>query len=102
VFAGNAAFALSAIVDVAVVCGALVWGLRPPADAKRLAVALSAALAVLAIKGLAMLALGLAIPFGVMHVVWLDLVVVVPLAAVVVLLRGTGGALRAAALGGPA
>jgi uncharacterized protein len=95
VFAGNLAFVVSAAVDVVVLCGAVVWGVR----GGRPGVALAAAAGVLAAKGLVLLKLGLAVPFGVMHVAWLDLVVVVPLAGLVVLvLRRGGSPLRAGAV----
>jgi uncharacterized protein len=90
VFAGNLAFVVSAAVDVVVVCGAVVWGVRRG----RFTVALAVAAGVLAAKGLVLLELGLTVPFGVMHVAWLDLVVAVPLAGLVALLSGARGALR--------
>ena len=69
---------------------ALVWALgherRRPAVA--VALALTAVAAVLALKGVAMIATGLRVPFGVMHVLWLDLVIVVPLMGVCLLVLG--------------
>jgi hypothetical protein len=95
VFAGNLAFVVSAAVDVVVLCGAVVWGVR----GGRPGVALAGAAGVLAAKGLVLLKLGLGVPFGVMHVAWLDLVVVVPLAGLVALaLRRGGRPLHAVAL----
>jgi predicted MPP superfamily phosphohydrolase len=68
----NLPFAISCALDVAIVVGAI---------AVRRFVALVAALGLLAVKGLAMMAAGLG-SFGVAHVLWLDLVVVLPLAGV--------------------
>jgi predicted MPP superfamily phosphohydrolase len=98
VFAGNGAFVLSAAVDVVVLCGAVWWGLRRAPATARVLGALAAAGVVLAVKGLVLIELGLSVPFGVMHVAWLDLVVAVPLAGVVALLGGARGALRAGAV----
>jgi uncharacterized protein len=94
VFAGNLPFALSAAIDVAVLCGAVAWGVRRG----RLLLALAVAAAVLAAKGLVLLRLGLNVPFGVMHVAWLDLVIAVPLAGAVALLSGARGIVRGAAV----
>lgn len=97
-FEGNWAFAVSAAVDTLVVCGLVVWAVRTRPGRPRLALACGAVLAFLAVKGVVMVASGLHIPFGVMHVLWLDLVVVIPLAAVLLGVLGwrTGGpALRA-------
>jgi predicted MPP superfamily phosphohydrolase len=98
VFDGNLAFALSAAVDVVVLCGAVAWSLRGEPAALRLLGALAAAGVLLAVKGVVLLELGLEVPFGVMHVVWLDLVVAVPLAGLVALLSGARGALRVGAI----
>jgi len=95
VFVGNLAFVVSAAVDVVVLCGAVVWGV----PRGRVGVALAVAAGVLAAKGLVLLRLGLDVPFGVMHVAWLDLVVVVPLAGLVALALRPGAApVRAGAL----
>jgi len=85
----HAVFAISAAVDALILCGLLAWALRGDDPHGwhgfgRIAAALALAAALLAVKGIAMLHAGLDMPFGVMHVVWLDLVVVVPLAAVLV------------------
>jgi uncharacterized protein len=92
--AGNLVFALSAAFDVLLACTAVAWAARGERLGARLAVAAAAVISVLAIKGLVMLSQGLDLPFGVMHVVWLDLVVVLPLAALVLLalVRGRAGA----------
>ena len=99
---GHLVFALSAAFDAAVVCAAVAWSVRGSRPALRALVAGTLAAAVLLAKGSVMVREGLSTPFGVMHVVWLDLVVVLPLAGVlgVVLLRGRRDArlLRAAAL----
>jgi uncharacterized protein len=81
-FEGNGAFAVSAAVDALVVCGLVVWAVRARPGPGKLALVCGSALAVLAAKGIFLVASGLEIPFGVMHVLWLDLVVVVPAAAV--------------------
>lgn len=80
-FEGNWAFAVSAAVDALVVCGLVVWAVRTRPGWLRLALACGLVLGFLAVKGVFLVAGGLHIPFGVMHVLWLDLVVVVPLAA---------------------
>ena len=80
-FEGNWAFAVSAAVDALVVCGLVVWAVRTRPGWLRLALACGLVLVFLALKGVVLVASGLDIPFGVMHVLWLDLVVVLPLAA---------------------
>ena len=72
-------FAVSCAIDAAVVLACL--------RSARLVHGLALAVAALAVKGMAMLALGLDIPFGVAHVLWLDLVVVAPLAGVALLVQ---------------
>ena len=91
--AGNLVFALSAAVDVLVVLAAVAWAVRRDPLALRLAVGLAVACTVLLVKLTSLLAAGLGIPFGVLHVLWLDLVVVLPLAGVVtfVFARDRGG-----------
>jgi uncharacterized protein len=98
VFDGNLAFALSAAVDVVVLCGAVAWALRGEPAGPRLLGALAVAGVVLAAKLLVLIALGLEAPFGVMHVAWLDLVVVLPLAGLVALFCGARGAVRVGAV----
>lgn len=92
--AGNLVFALSAAFDALLACAAVGWAARGERLGARLAVASAVVISVLTIKGFVMLERGLNVPFGVMHVVWLDLVVVLPLVAVVLLglLRGRAGA----------
>ena len=92
--AGNLVFALSAAFDALLACVAVWWAARGERLVPRLAVAAAAVACVLAVKGLVMVAQGLSVPFGVMHVVWLDLIVVVPLAALLLLglVRGRAGA----------
>ncbi len=92
-FEGNGAFAVSAAVDALVVCVLVVWAVRARPSLLKLGFACGLALAFLALKGVVLVAGGLEIPFGVMHVLWLDLVVVLPLAAVLlgVLTWRTGG-----------
>ncbi|MEJ7818107.1 MAG: hypothetical protein WKF49_05435 [Thermoleophilaceae bacterium] len=85
----NLGFAASCAVDVVIVCAAAWWLARRPA-ASRLAVALVFATCVLAVKGLVLLANGVTIPFGVLHVLWLDLGVALPLAGVTYLAAGRG------------
>ncbi|HEU0019961.1 MAG TPA: metallophosphoesterase [Thermoleophilaceae bacterium] len=100
-FEGNGAFAVSAAVDALVVCGLVVWAVRTRAGWLRLACGCGLVLVFLALKGVVLVASGLGIPFGVMHVLWLDLVVVLPLAALLLgaLTWRTGGAaLRALAV----
>ena len=90
-FAGsNVWFALSCAIDAVVVLASL--------RSRRLARGLAIAVGVLAVKGVAMIALGLDLFFGVAHVVWLDLVVVAPLAGAALLVIGRARALGAVAL----
>jgi uncharacterized protein len=100
--AGNLVFVLSAAVDTAVLCGAVAWAVRGEPLVGRLVAALAGAVALLAAKGIALLWLGVSVPFGVMHVLWLDLVVVVPLAALLLLAltrrRRSGRLVRAGAV----
>jgi uncharacterized protein len=74
--AGNLVFALSAGVDLIIALAALAWTAR---GGRAILAALAAALAV-AVKAVVLVRAGVEIPFGFMHVVWLDLVVVAPLA----------------------
>lgn len=94
-FEGNGAFAVSAAVDALVVCGLVVWAVRTHPGWAKLVAASALVLLALALKGISMIAGGLHLPFGVMHVLWLDLVVVVPLSAALLgaLAWRTGGAL---------
>jgi uncharacterized protein len=99
--AGNLVFLVSGAVDTVVLCAAVAWAARTEPVGRRLAGALFLAGALLAAKGIVLLALGVSVPFGLMHVVWLDLVVAIPLAALVLLVvrrRGAGPLLRAAAV----
>jgi len=82
---GAAFFAASTAVDAALVCGALLLALRQARTGWRWVAALGLVLVALALKGVALVATGLDIPFGVMHVLWLDLIVVAPLAALLAL-----------------
>jgi len=81
-------FALSVSFDAAVVCALAWWAVRARPPLGHLALACAAALALLAAKGVAMVLAGLHIPFGVAHVLWLDIAVVAPLAGATVLLAG--------------
>jgi uncharacterized protein len=92
-FEGNGAFAVSAAIDALIVCGLVIWAVRSRASWRVIAYGCALVLVLLALKGIALVASGLDIPFGVMHVLWLDLVVVLPLAAVSlgVLAWRTGG-----------
>jgi uncharacterized protein len=96
VFAHESGFALSAAFDVLVACAGVTWATRTGRPGPRLLVAGAAVAVLLGAKGVFMVSGGLSVPFGVMHVVWLDLVVVAPLAALlalVVLGRRPGGRL---------
>lgn len=81
----NVPFALSCGLDLALVLASVAWVARGERPYARVAAALPVVLAVLAVKGVAMIALGLNVSFGVIHVLWLDLAVVVPLAGIAVL-----------------
>jgi predicted MPP superfamily phosphohydrolase len=94
-FEGNAGFAVSAVVDALVLGGLVVWAVRTRPRWPKLFAAIGLALVLLALKGVAMIAGGLRVPFGVMHVAWLDLVVVAPLLALLLglLMWRDGGAI---------
>lgn len=99
--AGNSVFVLCAVVDTIVLCAAVVWAVRGEPVAGRLLAALAVAAALLAAKGIVLLGLGVTVPFGVAHVVWLDLIVAIPLAAILLLAltrRRAGRLLRAGAV----
>ena len=99
--AGNLVFVLSAAVDTLVLCAAVVWAVRCEPVIGRLLAGLAAAAALLAAKGIVLVQLGVSVPFGVMHVLWLDLVVVIPLAALLLLAltrHRAGRLVRAAAV----
>jgi uncharacterized protein len=99
--AGNLIFVLSAAVDTLVLCAAVAWAVRGEPVPGRLLAALAGVAAVLAVKGIVLVWLGVTVPFGVMHVVWLDLVVAIPLAAILFLAltrRRAGRLVRAGAV----
>ena len=82
-------------------CAAVAWPVRGESVPGRLLAALAAAAALLSAKGLVLLGLGVSVPFGVLHVLWLDLVVAIPLAALLLLAltrRRAGPILRAGAV----
>ena len=62
------------------VLAVVAWAARSERPYARLALGGVVVLAVLALKGIVMIRLGLNLSFGVVHVLWLDLVVVVPVA----------------------
>ncbi len=100
---GNTMFAVSAAIDAALVCAFVLWAVRwrprPPwllGGLVLVGVALWAKLTL-------MVAGGLGRPFGVAHVLYLDVVVVVPLAALLLALlrwRDGGWLVRAIAVAG--
>lgn len=101
--AGPVAFTLIAVLDALLLSSLAIWiaRSRPRSLVTLAAVALTAGLLVVRLKVL--VALGLARPFGVAHVLWLDAVVALPLAALalaVVGWRRGGWALRLVAIGG--
>lgn len=101
--AGNLVFALSATVDGALVCAAVWWSVRGERTLPRAFAAAAVVVALLAVKGIVLVSRGLDVPFGVMHVLWLDLVVVLPVAGVLALVllgrRPGATAARLAAVG---
>lgn len=80
-YTGNALFALSAGIDVLVAWALVAWATRGRPLLPRLALGGALVLGLLAVKGLLLLKLGVERHFGVMHVLWLDFAVVLPLAA---------------------
>jgi heme A synthase len=82
---GNLVFGLSAAFDAVVVCAALVWATRRRRSPLYLTGVFAAVVVVLAGKGVALVSAGVGVPFGVLHVLWLDLVLVVPLGGAAVL-----------------
>jgi predicted MPP superfamily phosphohydrolase len=81
----NVPFALSCALDALLVLAVVAWAARGERPYARLAVGGVAALVVLALKGVVMIAAGLGLSFGVVHVLWLDAVVVLPLAGLAAL-----------------
>jgi uncharacterized protein len=99
--AGNLVFVLSAAVDTLLLCAAVAWAVRGEPVPGRLLAALAAVAALLAAKGIILVELGVSVPFGVLHVLWLDLVVAIPLAALLLLVltrRRVGRLVRAGAV----
>lgn len=80
-YTGNGVFALSAGIDVLVAWTLVAWAVRGRPLLPRLALGGALALGLLAVKGLVLLKLGVEQHFGVMHVLWLDFAVVLPLTA---------------------
>jgi uncharacterized protein len=80
-YTGNAVFALSAGIDVLIAWALVAWAARGRPLLPRLALGGVLALGLLAVKGLLLLKLGVELHFGVMHVLWLDFAVVLPLTA---------------------
>ena len=102
-YTGNAVFALSAGVDVLIAWALVAWAARRRPLLPRLALGGALVLGLLAVKGLLLLKLGVERHFGVLHVLWLDFVVVMPLAAVLLGLltwRHGGAAVRALVVAG--
>lgn len=100
---GNTMFAVSAAIDVAIVCAFVLWAVRWRPRPPRLLGGLVLVAAALAAKLALMVAGGMGRTFGVAHVLWLDLVVVVPIAALLLALlrwREGGWAVRALAVAG--
>jgi len=96
-YAGNGVFALSAAVDVLIAWAFVAWAARTHPTRPRLAVGVVLAFVALALKGVLLLKLGVELHFGVMHVLWLDFVIVLPLAAALLGLlawRAGGAAVR--------
>jgi uncharacterized protein len=96
-YAGNGVFALSAAIDVLIAWALVAWAARRRPARMRLLLGVGLAFIVLALKGVLMLKLGVERHFGVMHVLWLDFAVVLPLAAALLGLlawRAGGAAVR--------
>jgi uncharacterized protein len=83
--ASNLVFALSAALDTALLCTGAVWAARGDPVWRRVGLALVVCAGLLAVKGWFLLRLGVDLGFGVMHVLWLDLVVALPVSALLVL-----------------
>lgn len=80
-YTGNAVFALSAGIDVLAAWALVAWAAQRRPLLPRLALGGALVLGLLAVKGLLLLKLGVERHFGVMHVLWLDFAVVLPLTA---------------------
>lgn len=89
----NVWFALSCAFDIAVACAAAAWLARAP-SAGRFLEAVATTGTVLALKGIVLMITGVTLPFGVLHVLWLDLLVVAPLAALTYLVASRSTASR--------
>lgn len=102
-FHGNTLFAVSAAIDVAIACAFVLWAARWRPPLLKLAGGLVLVVVLLWVKLALMVAAGLGRPFGVAHVLYLDVVVVVPVAALLLALlrwRDGGWLVRAIALAG--
>ena len=100
---GNAIYAVSTAIDAAIVCAFVLWAVRWRPRLPWLLGGLVLVGLVLGLKLALMVAGGLGRPFGVAHVLWLELVVVVPLAALLLALlrwRDGGWLVRALAVAG--
>ncbi|MDO8187985.1 metallophosphoesterase [Conexibacter sp. JD483] len=100
---GNTMFAVSAAIDVAIAGAYVLWAVRFRPRLPLLAGGLALVCALLLGKLAVMVAAGLGRPFGVAHVLYLDLVVVVPTAALLLALlrwRDGGWLVRALAVAG--
>lgn len=85
---GPTAFALSTAIDALIACALVAWAVRRRPRLPVLLAAVALALALAGVKLAAMVAAGLDKPFGVAHVLWLDVVVAIPVAALLLALLG--------------
>src|SRR6478609_6514583 len=100
---GNTLYALSAALDAAIACAFVLWAVRWRPSLLKLAGGVVLVVVLLWAKLALMVAGGLAQPFGVAHVLYLDVVVVAPAAALLLVLlrwRDGGWLVRAIALAG--
>lgn len=100
---GPAFYVLTTALDALLLAALAIWIARRRPPLPLVLAAVAGVFCLLALRLAALVALGLSRPFGVAHVLWLDAVVALPLAALALALagwRGGGWLLRVVALAG--
>ncbi|HST42038.1 MAG TPA: metallophosphoesterase [Conexibacter sp.] len=85
---GPTAYAISTAIDALIACALVAWAVRRRPPLPLLLAGIALAIALVGVKLSLMVGAGLDRPFGVAHVLWLDAVVALPIAAVALALLG--------------